>query len=134
MGDRWRAVACWEGRYVLMSLKEESEVVGRVREALAATERRNKTRRESEQGTVDGALCFIEDPVAPISMSDCKLILEMLEQRVRRHECFIVVIAREGVPEVTLFGDYESAFNFYDLWGSQWTESYIARVMRGPLV
>ena len=47
---------------------------------------------------------------------------------------YLVVIVREGVPEVTGFNDIDDATAFYDLHGSQWSESYLCNVMKGPVM
>ncbi len=46
----------------------------------------------------------------------------------------LVVISREGQPEVRGFHDYDSAFRWYDAVGVQWSESYLTAVLKGPLV
>lgn len=47
---------------------------------------------------------------------------------------WLVVIAREGVPEVTPFEYEEDARAFESTWGTQWSESYVCRVIKGPVV
>ena len=47
---------------------------------------------------------------------------------------YLVVIVREGVPEVTGFIDLSEAQAFYDLFGASWSESYLCTVLLGPKV
>ncbi len=44
----------------------------------------------------------------------------------------IVVIAREGTPEVTEFRSYVEAADYFEHASIQWTESYLALVINGP--
>lgn len=46
---------------------------------------------------------------------------------------WLVVIAREGVPEVRPFDDENEARAYEDFWGAQWSESYVCRVIKGPV-
>lgn len=45
---------------------------------------------------------------------------------------WLVVIAREGVPEVTRFGVHVEALEYFDRASTQWSDSYLARVEVGP--
>lgn len=45
---------------------------------------------------------------------------------------YLVVIARDGVPEVTEFRDEAEALGFFGVAKSQWSESYLSRVIHGP--
>lgn len=47
---------------------------------------------------------------------------------------YLVVIVREGAPEVTGFNDIDEATHFYDLWGARWSESYLCKIVLGPKV
>jgi hypothetical protein len=44
----------------------------------------------------------------------------------------LVVIAREGVPEVTEFTSFNDAADYYDLASPNWSESYLTVVVNGP--
>ena len=44
----------------------------------------------------------------------------------------LVVIVREGDPEVTEFTSYEDAARYFDTASQNWTESYLAAVVWGP--
>ena len=44
----------------------------------------------------------------------------------------LVVIAREGVPEVTQFCSFEDAARYFDTASMNWTESYLCNVIAGP--
>lgn len=44
----------------------------------------------------------------------------------------LVVIAREGVAEVTEFTSYEEAAGFFEHASANWTESYLTLVVNGP--
>lgn len=47
---------------------------------------------------------------------------------------YLVVISREGVPEVTGFNDLEEATCFFEAASAQWSDSYLCEVKRGPKV
>lgn len=47
---------------------------------------------------------------------------------------WLVVIVREGVSEATGFTDEKAAYDYYDRAGTQWSDSYLCRVERGPVV
>lgn len=47
---------------------------------------------------------------------------------------YLVVIIREGVPEVTGFYSLEVASKFFELASAQWSDSYLCEVKRGPKV
>jgi hypothetical protein len=44
----------------------------------------------------------------------------------------LVVIAREGEPEVTEFESYDEAAQYFEHASPNWTESYLAVVVHGP--
>lgn len=44
----------------------------------------------------------------------------------------LVVIAREGIPEVTEFTSLNDAERFFDSASLQWSESYLTAVIYGP--
>lgn len=44
----------------------------------------------------------------------------------------LVIIAREGVPEVTEFTSLDDAERFFSLASLQWSESYLTSVIYGP--
>lgn len=46
----------------------------------------------------------------------------------------MVLIFREGPPDVTPFYDLDSAMEFADRAGAQWSETYVVEIKRGPLV
>ncbi len=46
---------------------------------------------------------------------------------------WLVVIAREGVPEVTGFWEREDAEDYFDRASIQWSDSYLVEVVRGPI-
>lgn len=46
---------------------------------------------------------------------------------------WIVVIVREGVPEVTGFWERSDAESFFDRASLQWSDSYMAEVVKVPL-
>lgn len=45
---------------------------------------------------------------------------------------WLVVIVREGAPEVTPFESYSDALAFFGMWSAQWSESYLAHAVRAP--
>jgi hypothetical protein len=47
---------------------------------------------------------------------------------------YLVVIVREGVPEVTGFNDIDDATAFCHLHGAQWSDSYLCNVVKGPVI
>lgn len=44
----------------------------------------------------------------------------------------LVIIVREGVPEVTGFGSLADAQVFFAVWSAQWSESFLCAVVNGP--
>ena len=44
----------------------------------------------------------------------------------------LVVIAREGKPEVTEFDSFEAAARYFYSASMNWTESYLTQVLYGP--
>jgi len=46
---------------------------------------------------------------------------------------WIVVIVREGLPEVTGFLERSDAESFFDRASLQWSDSYMAEVVKVPL-
>lgn len=46
----------------------------------------------------------------------------------------LVVICREGTTEVTPFYELKPALEYSDAAGAQWSETYVAEVIKGPLV
>ena len=47
---------------------------------------------------------------------------------------WLVVIVREGAPEVTGFDNHKDAYDYFDRHGAQWSESYLCEVILGPKV
>lgn len=44
----------------------------------------------------------------------------------------LVVIVREGVPEVTGFYSLVDAQAFFSVWSAQWSEAFLCEVVNGP--
>lgn len=65
---------------------------------------------------------------------DSEYLQTVRARRERKLPTHLVVIAREGVPEVTLFTDEEQADLYYVDAGAQWSESYLCEITEGPLV
>lgn len=51
-----------------------------------------------------------------------------------RHYTHLVVIFHEQAPTVTGFHDIDSARAFYGEAGTQWSESFLTKVIAGPIV
>lgn len=47
---------------------------------------------------------------------------------------YIVVIIREGVPEVTGFYSLSDALEYEDKAGIKWSETFVCEVLKGPKV
>lgn len=47
---------------------------------------------------------------------------------------YLVVICREGVPEVAGFNGLDEAERFFAAASEQWSDSYLCDVLRGPKV
>lgn len=45
----------------------------------------------------------------------------------------LVVIFREQIPEVVPFYDKETALEFADRAGAQWSETYVTEIVKGPI-
>jgi hypothetical protein len=75
------------------------------------------------------------DPIVRPMCAACRAATEPSgapDRRVGRYT-HLVVIAREGVPEVREFENYDDAATWHDEAGSQWSESYLTEVIKGPL-
>ena len=46
---------------------------------------------------------------------------------------YLVVIFREQIPTVTGFYDLASAQAYYEIAGTQWSESFLVEILKGPL-
>jgi hypothetical protein len=64
----------------------------------------------------------------------CVMSIRRVEQPAPGRYSHIVAIVREGDPEVRGFHDYKAAFDWYDAAGTQWSESFLCEVVKGPLV
>lgn len=54
--------------------------------------------------------------------------------RAEPKDSWLVCIVREQIPEVVTFTSESAARRFYDLWSTQWSESYLTKIVFGPHV
>lgn len=61
-------------------------------------------------------------------------IMRPLREQKRVGEAkWLVVIVREGEPEVTPFEEEDFARAYFNRWSNQWSESFLTKVVIGPL-
>jgi hypothetical protein len=64
----------------------------------------------------------------------CVIEAEIRKGRSVSRYSHLAVIVREQTPSVTGFHDLTSAMAFFDEAQTQWSESYLVEVLKGPLV
>jgi hypothetical protein len=53
---------------------------------------------------------------------------------ITRRSTHLVIIFRDGVPEIYPFRDVVEAAEYADRAGAQWSETYVTEILKGPLV